>query len=59
LDFAQELGAEVLINYKEQDFAEIVNKETAGPELKVSLLSHPHRHAHVSSSLYITTGHVL
>lgn len=37
LDFAKELGADVLINYREQDFAEIVKKETAGPELKVSL----------------------
>lgn len=37
LDFAKELGADVLINYREQDFAEVVKKETAGPELKVSL----------------------
>lgn len=37
LDFAKELGAHVLINYKEQDFAEVVKKETAGPELKVSM----------------------
>lgn len=34
LDFAKELGADVLINYREQDFAEVVKKETAGPELK-------------------------
>lgn len=37
LDFAKELGAHVLINYKEQDFAEVVKKETAGPEIKVSM----------------------
>ncbi len=37
LDFAKELGAHVLINYKEQDFAEVVKKETAGPEVKVSM----------------------
>lgn len=37
LDFAKELGAQVLINYKEQDFAEVVKKETAGPEIKVSM----------------------
>jgi len=37
LDFAKELGAHVLINYKEQDFAEVVKKETAGPEIKVSV----------------------
>ena len=38
LNFAKELGAEVLINYREQDFAEVVTKETAGPEIKVSLV---------------------
>jgi len=38
LDFAKELGAHVLINYKEQDFAEVVKKETAGPEIKVRML---------------------
>lgn len=38
LDFCQELGADVLINYKEQDFVEIVKKETSGPELKVGHL---------------------
>ena len=37
LDFTKELGAHVLINYKEQDFAEVVKKETAGPEIKVSM----------------------
>ena len=37
LDFAKELGAHVLINYKEQDFAEVVKKETAGPEIKVRM----------------------
>ena len=36
LDFAKELGASTLINYKEQDFVEIVLKETQGPELKAS-----------------------
>ena len=35
LDFAKELGANVLINYKEQDFSEIVKKKTQGAELKV------------------------
>ncbi len=41
LDFAKELGAHVLINYKEQDFAEVVKKETAGPEIKVSIYVQP------------------
>lgn len=36
LDFCNELGADVLINYKEQNFVEIVQKETQGPEIKVS-----------------------
>ena len=36
LDFCKELGADVLINYKEQNFVEIVQKETQGPEIKVS-----------------------
>lgn len=35
LDFCKELGADVLINYKEQNFVEIVQQETQGPELKV------------------------
>lgn len=35
LDFCKELGADVLINYKEQNFVEIVQQETKGPELKV------------------------
>lgn len=34
LDFAKELGADVLINYRDQDFAEVIKKETQGPELK-------------------------
>lgn len=36
LDFAKELGASTLINYKEQNFVDIVLKETQGPELKAS-----------------------
>ena len=40
LDFAKELGADVLINYRDQDFAEVIKKETQGPELKVRLLFH-------------------
>lgn len=39
LDFCKELGADVLINYKEQNFVDIVQKETQGPELKVAVAS--------------------
>ena len=35
LDFARELGADILINYKEESFVEVVQKETQGPEIKV------------------------
>ena len=38
LDFARELGADTLINYKEENFAEIVQKQTQGPEIKVSFV---------------------
>ena len=48
LDFAKDLGADVLINYKEQDFAEIVKKETQGPEIKVGFCW-LHVHIHRSS----------
>lgn len=36
LDFARELGADTLINYKEENFVEVVHKQTQGPEIKVS-----------------------
>ncbi|KAL3144502.1 hypothetical protein ABBQ32_004239 [Trebouxia sp. C0010 RCD-2024] len=34
LDLARELGANRLINYKEENFVEVVQKETQGPEIK-------------------------
>lgn len=34
LDFARELGADTLINYKEENFVEVVQKQTQGPEIK-------------------------
>lgn len=37
LDFCKELGADVLINYKEQNVVDIVQQETQGPQLKVLL----------------------
>lgn len=37
LDFCKELGADVLINYKEQNFVDIVQQETQGPQVKVLL----------------------
>ena len=39
LDFCKQLGADVLINYKEQNFVDIIQKETSGPELKVSMIT--------------------
>ena len=36
LDFARELGADTLINYKEENFVEVIQKQTQGPEVKVS-----------------------
>lgn len=38
LDLARELGADTLINYKEENFVEIVQKQTQGPEIKVSFV---------------------
>lgn len=36
LDLARELGADRLINYKEENFVEVVQQQTQGPEIKVS-----------------------
>lgn len=39
LDLARQLGADRLINYKEEKFVEVVQKETPGPEIKVCFAS--------------------